>query len=204
MKRLTWQIALKRKEKNEECSAVTLHNRPTPVCLIIQPGSKPHADDNEFLSVASSSIEPDPACLGSGRGTDAAPPHTSKPCHRLAFSLGWLKLMAGWHDCDLYGFVTLAGTVPRLHVSSAFLTNPPGSPRNPRCRMHNLRGGRRSIPKNTNDMGGREKGGELQREEKKRAAAKLPGCVHQRQSSVLTSNPGMSFLSWHETSAKPE
>lgn len=132
------------------------------------------------------------------------PLHTSKPCHRLAFSLTWLKLMVGWHDCDLYGFLTLAGTVPRLHVSSAFLTNPPGSPRNPRCRMHNLRGGRQSIPKNTNDMGGREKGRELQREGKKRAAAKLPGCVRQQQSSALTSNPGMSFLSWHETSAKPE
>lgn len=51
----------------------TLSNRPRQVCLIFQPSRKPHIDDNEFLSVASSSIEPDPVCRGNGRDTGAAP-----------------------------------------------------------------------------------------------------------------------------------
>lgn len=50
----------------------TVEQAQTSFCLIIQPSHKPHIDDNESLSVASSSIEPDPVCVG-GTAAEAHP-----------------------------------------------------------------------------------------------------------------------------------
>lgn len=93
----------------------------------------------------------------------------------------------GWHDCDLYGFLMLPGTLPD-YMCLLPLTNPPGSPPNraAECIIQETAGNQyqkqkwngkereaeRERPRETETGRGRERGRHLN----------FPGYVRQQQS----------------------